>query len=295
MLRHVQASAIHPEASLPRLRPAFPEMLTATFSLLVAHGAIGMLMAAALARSPTGPGFHRLTLLVSLAGLTLGFGLRIASRSSPLPPLGSVATVSFLLTLVAAVACGVRLLLAPARQHFGLLALAAIAGTVAVVSEPALRQWLPSTGGLAAGLYFIGLATVAPALGSVLFAMLLAHWYLVEPRLPLQPLQKVLWLFAGTEILKGLLLFGLLFVHLPEWSTSEGGLVSAFVMGDALFVAVRAVLGVLAPLGLAWMIWKTVQIRSIQSATGILYAALVFVLFGETISIYLSLATGQPY
>ncbi len=43
------------------------------------------------------------------------------------------------------------------------------------------------------------------------------------------------------------------------------------------------------------MTWKTVEIRSIQSATGILYAALVFVLFGEVISAYLSLATGQPY
>ncbi|SVC87867.1 uncharacterized protein METZ01_LOCUS340721, partial [marine metagenome] len=50
-----------------------------------------------------------------------------------------------------------------------------------------------------------------------------------------------------------------------------------------------------APIGLAWMTWKTVELRSIQSATGILYAAVVFVLFGETISIYLSLATGQPY
>ena len=45
----------------------------------------------------------------------------------------------------------------------------------------------------------------------------------------------------------------------------------------------------------SWMTWKTVEIRSIQSATGILYAAVVFVLFGETIRIYLSLATGQPY
>jgi len=53
--------------------------------------------------------------------------------------------------------------------------------------------------------------------------------------------------------------------------------------------------GVLAPLGLTWMTWKTVEIRSIQSATGILYAAVVFVLFGEVISAYLSLATGQPY
>jgi len=69
----------------------------------------------------------------------------------------------------------------------------------------------------------------------------------------------------------------------------------AFSLGNALFVAMRLFLGVLAPLGLTWMTWKTVEIRSIQSATGILYAAVVFVLFGEVISAYLSLATGQPY
>ena len=84
-------------------------------------------------------------------------------------------------------------------------------------------------------------------------------------------------------------------IHLPEWTGNDGGLLRAFVLGEALFVAVRATLGVLAPLVLGWMTWKTVQIRSIQSATGILYAAIVFVLFGEVISLYLSLSTGRPY
>jgi len=99
----------------------------------------------------------------------------------------------------------------------------------------------------------------------------------------------------GAELIELVLLAAIITIHWPEWASGPGGMMRAFVLGDALFVAVRLFLGVLAPLGLGWMTWKTVQIRSIQSATGILYAAIVFVLFGEVISLYLSLATGQPF
>ncbi len=37
-----------------------------------------------------------------------------------------------------------------------------------------------------------------------------------------------------------------------------------------------------------YMTWKTAQIRSTQSATGILYIAMIFVLFGELMSLVLS-------
>jgi hypothetical protein len=37
-----------------------------------------------------------------------------------------------------------------------------------------------------------------------------------------------------------------------------------------------------------WMTWRTVQIRSTQSATGILYITMIFVLFGELTSLVLA-------
>ena len=122
-----------------------------------------------------------------------------------------------------------------------------------------------------------------------------AHWHLIQPTMPVEPLNRVLRLFIGAELIELVLLAAIITIHWPEWASGPGGMMRAFVLGDALFVAVRLFLGVLAPLGLGWMTWKTVQIRSIQSATGILYAAIVFVLFGEVISLYLSLATGQPF
>jgi hypothetical protein len=149
--------------------------------------------------------------------------------------------------------------------------------------------------GIAAVIFVIGRLTLTTAMGSVLLAMLLAHWYLIQPTMPIEPLNRVLRVFIATEVVQLLLVAIIVTLHWPEWSSAPGGVLRAFVLGDALFVAVRLFLGVLAPLGLGWMTWKTVQLRSLQSATGILYAAIAFVLFGEVISLFLSLATGQPF
>jgi hypothetical protein len=41
-----------------------------------------------------------------------------------------------------------------------------------------------------------------------------------------------------------------------------------------------------------YMTWKTAQIRSTQSATGILYITMIFVLFGELTSLILAVDGG---
>ena len=43
---------------------------------------------------------------------------------------------------------------------------------------------------------------------------------------------------------------------------------------------------------LIWFIWKTVEIRSTQSATGILYVQLFLVMAGELLAKYLRVAAG---
>jgi hypothetical protein len=54
----------------------------------------------------------------------------------------------------------------------------------------------------------------------------------------------------------------------------------------AIFWA-RVITGLIGPLILAFLIWRTVKMRSTQSATGLLYVAVILVLFGELISKYL--------
>jgi len=269
-------------------------MLTAAVSMLLVHTAVGMLISAAIARSPAGPGFYRLTLLVGSGCLGLGLALRFGPASATMPPLSTTSALAYAASAIATVLFVIGLQ-RDDTPRFGWLTVAAAAGLVAVMMDPAVLNGAAdiSPGGRA--LYRAGLLGAVPAVGGVVFAMLLAHWYLLEPRMPTEPLKRVLIFFAATQFALLLSMGAIVAYHWAEWTTMDGGLMRAFTLGNALFVAMRGFLGVLAPIGLAWMTWKTVEIRSIQSATGILYAAVVFVLFGETISLYLSLVTGQPY
>jgi hypothetical protein len=63
---------------------------------------------------------------------------------------------------------------------------------------------------------------------------------------------------------------------------------------DALFFLFRVLWGIVGPLALSYFIWKTADMKSNQAATGLLYVALVFVLVGELLASYLTVATGFP-
>jgi len=268
-------------------------MLAAAISVLFVCGAVGMLLSAWIASPPTGRGFWRLTLLLIVVGIGFGSGLRFVGLAPVLPPMGAVSIGLLGTAMLGLVVFGVGIGTAPKEPRFALLGVSAGLAIASLLTDPSL---LPAdAAGVAGVVYVVGRLTLTTAMGSVLLAMLLAHWYLIQPTMPIEPLNRVLRLFIGTEILQLLLVGTIVTLHWQEWSSAPGGILRAFVLGDALFVAVRLFLGVLAPLGLGWMTWKTVQLRSLQSATGILYAAIAFVLFGEVISLFLSLATGQPF
>jgi hypothetical protein len=55
-----------------------------------------------------------------------------------------------------------------------------------------------------------------------------------------------------------------------------------------LFLVVRFGVGLIGPAVATWMTWQTIRIRSTQSATGILYIAMILVLFGELTAMVLS-------
>ena len=60
------------------------------------------------------------------------------------------------------------------------------------------------------------------------------------------------------------------------------------------FLLMRWAWGLIGPAVLGYFIWDTVKIRSTQSATGLLYVAVVFVIIGETMAQYLTLFFGIP-
>ena len=56
----------------------------------------------------------------------------------------------------------------------------------------------------------------------------------------------------------------------------------------------RVLAGIVLATALALMSLTCAKARSNQSATGILYVGVVFVLIGETVSMYLTLGQGRP-
>lgn len=122
-------------------------------------------------------------------------------------------------------------------------------------------------------------------IGIVTYAMILGHWYLVVPKLSERPLQICLMLTWPMLCLKLILTtFSFYQSHsfFQTFSLEGGGYMFNWIM-----LTMRVGWGYLAILILSIFTWKLVKIRSIQSATGILYVMVFFIFVGEMISSYL--------
>jgi protein NrfD len=165
------------------------------------------------------------------------------------------------------------------------LALALVAGAGAVVAGAA-----PGPRALLAVTDLSSLLLLGAAAG----AMVLGHWYLVVLDLPITALRRLtLLLIVGLvvrSLLVGWVLAGPVHAAYEDARAVAAGLWSP----DGVFVWMRLLFGLAGPLSLLWFIWKTVEIRSTQSATGILYVQLFLVLSGELLAKYLRVAAGLP-
>lgn len=131
-------------------------------------------------------------------------------------------------------------------------------------------------------------------LGAAAAAMILGHWYLIVLDLPIAALRRLtIMLVAGLvfrSLVVGLVLLGPAHAGLDGMRLVAGGLWSP----DGVFIWMRLLFGIAGPLSLLWFIWKTVEIRSTQSATGILYVQLFLVMAGELLAKYLRVGAGLP-
>ncbi len=116
-------------------------------------------------------------------------------------------------------------------------------------------------------------------LGFTMAAMLLGHWYLNTPTMELVPLRRLILAMAvavGLQmILSALGLWG-------EFSTTEPSL------QWMLFVLLRWTFGLVGVAAMTWMAWQTLKVPNTQSATGILYVAVIGTFVGETMALLLS-------
>ena len=138
---------------------------------------------------------------------------------------------------------------------------------------------------LAAAMRPVSVVFSGLVLGTTIAAMLLGHWYLNAPGMELAPLRRLLvamTLAVGLQMLVSAL--GLA----AEWRI---GLDRSSMW---LMLLLMRWFWLLSVLPLVWMTWKTLEIPNTQSATGLLYVAVIGVFVGELAALLLSAESTFP-
>jgi hypothetical protein len=166
--------------------------------------------------------------------------------------------------------------------------------TGAAVAATALDGWVTARQGEPAWIFGAGALAAAALLGLAIVTMVMGHWYLVRWRLPAGHLVRFSRLLAGAigaraaTLAAGVLILG---AGSPQ---GLGGFVRGLAVDRGFFFWQRVFFGILGPAVFAYMVHETARIRSTQSATGILYIAVLFVLIGEFLARYLAVAGAGP-
>lgn len=248
-----------------------PPML-ADFAIRLAGGMAALLLIAPWRQIPMG--FFRTHCVVILALLVLG-GMVAGWSGTDRVVLGAIAGAA-VLAYVGSITWGLGLPKVAVPVTAGLTLVAA--GLLVAFSRGG-ASWLE-------GLNVAGRFASAMLLGSTLSAMLLGHYYLTAPAMSITPLRRfVACMGAGLVVRSALAAVGLMVWWRSGTSADPGAL-------TPLFLGMRWGMGVAGPGLAAVLAWKTVQIRSTQSATGILYIGMTLVLFGELSAMVLSQSAG---
>lgn len=128
--------------------------------------------------------------------------------------------------------------------------------------------------------------TSAMVLGLTFAAMLLGHWYLNAPGMELAPLRQLLIAAAIAVVAQSIVAGAGLAAEISTRSTLS--------VPWLLFVLLRWSFGLVGVLVLLWMAWRTLKIPNTQSATGILYVAVLGVFTGELTGLLLSAESLYP-
>jgi hypothetical protein len=177
-----------------------------------------------------------------------------------------------------------------AKLWIRLAALATLATIVAEAIGLDRRSPLPAFSGGRTALSVLSVVTGAALLGTVTLAMTLGHFYLTMPRLTIDPLKRLVNGYLASILLRSAIA-GAVLALVWNVESSPG---RSFLMDEATILAPRVLFGLVGPLILCFLTRGTVAIKSTQSATGILYGATVFVVFGELAASWLAVARGVP-
>ena len=172
-----------------------------------------------------------------------------------------------------------------------------VAGLASITWDSLAFNKLANVAGLQHWLLVANNIAGAAILGTVLLAMLFGHWYLVIPKLSIDHLMKLTKFLMATVLLRMISVVVTLAVINLEPSLSLKSVLSVLMMSlfPGIFFWTRLICGIIAPIVLAVMIHSTVQIKHTQSATGLLYVAVIALLLGEFMSKFLLFDMHLPF
>jgi hypothetical protein len=132
----------------------------------------------------------------------------------------------------------------------------------------------------------------ALTIGTVTVAMIWGHWYLVNPRLPEQPLNEMTLICLAALGLELIVIALNAAIPVGQEIASNALLAIDLAQNPAFWL--RVGVGLIFPLILAFMAYKSSTERAMMSATGLLYIAVGAVLAGEAIGRGLLFVTAAP-
>ena len=127
--------------------------------------------------------------------------------------------------------------------------------------------------------------------GGVGLAMVVGHWYLTVPQLPISLLRRLNRLTIVAMLVSLGLLATTCVVFAERLAQAETPLLAPFGL---FYLGARVSVGLLLPLLFGWMTAGSLKYRNTRSATGILYASTVLVLIGTAVSLSLQDSYGIP-
>jgi protein NrfD len=251
---------------------------------------VGIVLTLALVSREAGVKFFRFN--AGLAAILIA----VAIAFRPAGDAGALATAGFIALLLAEAAIIVywatvgRML---ARIRPAIAGTAIVAGVIALAAH-ALGA-AEGRGATAQALAVASFFSSAALLGGTCTAMILGHWYLILPSMPVSHLQRIVKFHMASLVIRILVVGLAVLVAFATWQPEMGPSFRYYISSfNGIFFWMRVLFGLAAPVLLSYLTWETAKIQSTQSATGILYVDLFTVIVGEVLAVQVFLEKGVP-
>lgn len=258
--------------------------------LFLVHLALGIVFALAFVSREAGVKFFRFTMGMAAILIAVAFAFRPALDAGGL---GRIELVALGIAEAAIIGYWATVGRTLASIRPLLVRTAVGAGLVAIVSEALAIS--ADRGASMQAMTIASFLSSAGLLGGACTAMVLGHWYLVIPSMPVSHLQSIVKVHIASMIVRVAVVAAAVFLAIATWQPGLGPSFRHYILSvGGVFFWQRVLFGLFGPALLSYLTWETAKIRSTQSATGILYVDFFTVVVGEVLAKYLLLATRVP-